>query len=182
MHEGSKTYPCPVPECSEVFNKWLLLCAHKKVKHVTEHKCTSCDKVFLNKTNLRTHSKIHSENRTVIPCPYDGCQRTYYFKSNLECHVRVKHLGEKFVCDMCSFRFSSKQKLIEHIRHQEQKERSKPKKKLNAQRKKRKDAGIPKRSVLTRLIGLDLPSNLEKLVMEREEVIAVSNKEVVVQT
>lgn len=34
-HETSKSYPCPIPECSEVFNKWLLLCAHKKEKHVT---------------------------------------------------------------------------------------------------------------------------------------------------
>lgn len=30
-----KTYPCPVPGCSEKFERWLLLRAHKKAKHVT---------------------------------------------------------------------------------------------------------------------------------------------------
>lgn len=35
MHENLKRYPCPVPECSEVFDKWLLLCAHRRTKHVT---------------------------------------------------------------------------------------------------------------------------------------------------
>lgn len=30
-----KNYPCPVPGCSEVFDKWLLLRTHKKIKHIT---------------------------------------------------------------------------------------------------------------------------------------------------
>lgn len=30
-----KSYPCPVSECSEVFEKWLHLRAHKKAKHET---------------------------------------------------------------------------------------------------------------------------------------------------
>lgn len=33
-----KRYPCPVSGCSEVFDKWLLLCAHRRAKHVTSMK------------------------------------------------------------------------------------------------------------------------------------------------
>jgi len=64
---------------------------------------------------------------------------------------------------------TSKQKLIEHIqRHYKPKEKKeKPKK----QRKKRKDVGIPKRSVLTALIGVNLPHHLEKMMMERETIV-----------
>lgn len=82
--------------------------------------------------------------------------------------MRIKHLGKKFYCDMCSMGLTSKQKLIEHIqRHYELKK----KKKKKVQQKKRKDAGIPKRSVLTALIGVNLPYHLEKMVMERETVM-----------
>lgn len=39
IHEKDpKRYPCPVSECSEVFDKWLLLCAHRRTKHVTSTK------------------------------------------------------------------------------------------------------------------------------------------------
>lgn len=83
--------------------------------------------------------------------------------------MRIKHLGKKFYCDLCSAGLTSKQKLIGHIqRHYEPKEK---KEKPKVQRKKRKDVGIPKRSVLTALIGVNLPHHLEKMMMERETII-----------
>jgi len=89
----------------------------------------------------------------------------------LKNHIKINHLGEKFFCDICSVGFSSKRKLILHIPQHDQnkKKEDKTKKKLNIQRKKRKDAGIPKKSALSKLIGLNLPSNLEKLIKERDD-------------
>lgn len=83
------------------------------------------------------------------------------------------------MCDICSLGLSSKQGLIKHIqRHQEnQEKRSKTFRKSNVERKKRKDAGVPKKSVLSQLIGLKLPNDLEKLVMARTEAVTVSNEE-----
>jgi len=106
-----------------------------------------------------------------MSCTYDNCNKTYSSKSNLKNHIKINHLGEKFFCDICSVGFSSKQKLILHIPQHDQnkKKEDKTKKKLNIQRKKRKDAGIPKKSALSKLIGLNLPSNLEKLIKERED-------------
>jgi len=142
---------------------------------VSDYKCNNCDKVFLSKSRLRIHSRIHSENRLVVSCPYDNCHKTYLFKSNLEQHIRIKHLGEKFYCDICSVGLTSKQKLIEHIqRHHEPKKERKKSNKI--ERKKRKDAGIPKKSVLSGLIGVNLPYNLEKMVIERETMITNDNK------
>lgn len=164
--EGTKSYPCTFPGCSEVFGKLLLLCAHRKAKHIIEYKCDDCNKTFFKKTQLKIHSKIHSENRMVLQCPYDKCHRSYLFKSNLKQHVKVWHLDEKFYCNMCSMGLTSKQKLIEHIRrHYEPKRKKRPGK---AQRKRRKDAGIPKKSIVTKLIGMDLPNDLEKMLMERK--------------
>lgn len=78
--------------------------------------------------------------------------------------MRIKHLGKKFYCDICSVGLTSKQKLIEHIqRHYKPK-----KKKKRVQQKKRKDIGTPRRSVITALIGVNLPHHLEKMMMERE--------------
>ncbi|XP_029168768.1 zinc finger protein 184-like isoform X2 [Nylanderia fulva] len=168
-----KCYPCPVSGCSEVFDKWLLLCAHRRAKHVTTYKCNNCDKSFLSKSRLRIHSRIHSENRLVVSCPYDNCHKTYLFKYSLEQHIRATHLEEKFYCDMCSVGLTTKKKLIEHIQRRHELKKQKTSKK--EQRKKRKDAGIPKKSVLSGLMGVNLPYNLEKMVMERETVITTDN-------
>ncbi|KMQ91050.1 putative zinc finger protein 813 [Lasius niger] len=176
IHEKDpKRYPCPVSECSEVFDKWLLLCAHRRTKHVTNHKCNKCDKIFLSKSRLRIHSRTHSEIRLVVLCPYDNCHKPYFYKSNLEQHIRVKHLGEKFYCDICSAGLTTKKKLIEHIQLHELKKKRKSKK--LEQKKKRKDAGIPKKSMLSGLIGVKLPYNLEKMVMKRETMMTNDNND-----
>lgn len=39
-----KCYPCSVSGCSEVFDKWLLLCAHRRAKHVTSMKNNMTEK------------------------------------------------------------------------------------------------------------------------------------------
>lgn len=176
-HEkDSKCYSCPESECSEVFDKWSLLCAHRRAKHVTNYKCNHCNKSFLSKSRMRIHSRIHSENRSVVSCSYDNCHKTYLFKSNLQQHIRVKHLGEKFYCDICSAGLTTKKKLIEHIqRHHEFKKKKASKKE---QRKTRKDAGIPKKSILSKLMGVNLPYNLEKMVMERNTIIINNNDNV----
>lgn len=110
------------------------------------------------------HCKIHFEDRLVLPCPYDNCHRFYFFEFSLEEHVRLNHLGKKFFCDICSVGLASKQRLKEHTQnHHDPKKRRKRK-----TQQKRKDAGISKRSMLSALIGVNLPHHLEKMVLKRE--------------
>lgn len=169
-HEASKKiYPCTVSGCTEVFQKWALRCAHLKTQHVNDYKCSDCDKVFLNKTHLKRHAKIHSDKRPVIPCPFEKCYRFYFFKSNLTAHIKSYHLGKKFYCDICKIGLAVKQKLAYHIQrfHMSEERLKKAKKAKKLQRKKRKDAGIPKKSMLTALVGVPMPHDIEKMILDR---------------
>ncbi|KAF7412294.1 hypothetical protein HZH66_001190 [Vespula vulgaris] len=169
IHEkGQKSYSCQVEQCSEVFDKWALLCKHKKTHHINDYKCDQCEKVFSNETRLKNHSKIHEKSRLLISCPYKDCQRSYLFESNLNNHIKIYHLGQRFICDICKAGLSSKQKLIEHMRIHESK--IKKIKNINKQskRKKRKDAGIPKRSMVSTLTGLVFTHQIEKELLKRE--------------
>lgn len=170
-HEKArKEYPCTMPECNEVFGKWQLLWAHLKTQHVYDHKCKTCGKVFLSKRHLKIHSEVHMENRSVIPCPYEKCPRVYYFKKNLTAHIRAYHLEEKYECDICKIKITTKRRLREHIQKLHMSEKKiKQIKKL--QRKKRKDAGMPKKSMVTKLVGANLPAKIEKMVIERKDEI-----------
>lgn len=137
---------------------------------VSVYKCDTCHKSFFNEIKLKDHVKIHIENR-LISCSYENCNRTYLSKYSLNQHVKTKHYGKRFYCDICSAGLTSKTILIQHIqRHNVKKAKIQPKK--QKQKKKRKDTGMPKRSAITKLIGLDLPSSLEKIILERDSTVA----------
>ncbi|XP_033322804.2 uncharacterized protein LOC117218488 [Megalopta genalis] len=165
--EGTKTYPCTVSGCTDVFTKWRQYCVHQRTQHVIHHTCKDCDKVFLTKYRLKEHSKIHTEGRKSFPCPYNECLRVYHFKSNLDSHIRRNHLGQKFQCDICKVEISTKAKLAEHIQklHMSEKLKRRTKK---GQRKKRKDAGTCKKSAISALIGVNLPPKIEQMILKRE--------------
>ncbi|XP_060831689.1 zinc finger protein 813-like isoform X2 [Bombus pascuorum] len=169
--QRGKQYPCSMPGCNEVFKKWLHLCAHKKTQHVIDYKCNNCGKIFLNKRHFKMHCQVHMENRSVIPCPFEKCSRVYYFKSNLNYHIRICHLGEGYECDICKRKVATKGKLAEHIqkRHMSVKRRREFKKRIH--RKKRKDAGVVRKSALSKLVGVILPTKVEKMVLKGENTI-----------
>lgn len=81
-------------------------------------------------------------------------------------HIKTCHLDQRFICDICKAGLSSKQKLMEHKRIHENKTK---KKILNqSQRKKRKDAGIPRKSMVTTLAGLIFTHQVDKEILKRE--------------
>ncbi|XP_015172124.1 PREDICTED: zinc finger protein 883-like [Polistes dominula] len=163
--KGNKSYPCPL--CSEVFTKWILLVKHKKAHHIKDFKCYQCKKVFANGNYLKNHLKTHNETRCVIPCPYENCEKSYFYKSNLTNHINYYHLNKKFICDICNTELSAKSKLIQHIQtHTNSKK--KVKRKITKQRKIRKDAGIPRRSMVTVLSGLQFDQKRDAELLKRE--------------
>ncbi|KAK1128445.1 hypothetical protein K0M31_002909 [Melipona bicolor] len=175
-HEKAKQYPCSISGCNKVFKKWLLLYTHVKNQHlvnvlVSDCKCTKCGKTFSNKNHVKIHSQIHEEVRPIIPCPYENCPRSYYFKSNLTHHVRTYHLGEKYECDICKAKIGTKQRLAEHIQnlHMSEKKKRVIRKKQTNKRNKRKDIGVAKKSAVSKIVGINLPPKVEKLVLNREE-------------
>ncbi|XP_066590148.1 zinc finger protein 624-like [Prorops nasuta] len=160
-----KSYSCL--HCTETFQNWSLLCLHKKKNHLNEYKCKDCDKVFFKKARLKAHSKLHTES-PLLKCPYDQCHRSYAYKRNLDLHIRTKHLNEKYICDICSTAICSKQKLISHIQTIHQLSQNKVRKEKNEPRKRRKDAGSIKQSIISPLIGLMLPINVQKALLQRD--------------
>lgn len=176
-HDNEKEYPCTAPNCSEVFQKWSLLCKHKNSKHINEYKCKDCDKVFLNKAQLKSHYVVHTDNRSILPCPYEKCPRFYFFKRNLDHHVRTSHLGKKYHCDICDMKLSSKQKIVEHIKKIHLVKKKKKKTLGKSERRRRRDAGTSKKSMLTQLAGLDLPNDIEKELLNRKTRIQINQED-----
>nr|XP_003703409.1 PREDICTED: zinc finger protein 845 [Megachile rotundata]XP_012140845.1 PREDICTED: zinc finger protein 845 [Megachile rotundata] len=167
-HEKLKQYPCTRSGCNEVFENWILFQSHLKTQHVNDYKCKDCDKRFLQKHHLRVHSQVHIKHRLLIPCPYEKCPRVYYFQKNLDQHIRVYHLDQKYECDICKIKITTKRRLTEHIQKLHMLEtRIKRTKKL--QRKRRKDADKPKRSMVSKLTGIILPQKVEKEILERKD-------------
>lgn len=127
----------------------------------------------MSKPNLITHLKIHEENRPSIACPYENCNRIYYFKKNLEQHIRSKHIENKFECDICNRKLSTKQKVKEHIIKIHLSEKKPFKRKPQATRK---DIGIPRHSILSKLTGIQLSVSAEVLLMKRNPVALQRDK------
>jgi hypothetical protein len=133
---------------------------------IAELTCSICEKVFSTKKSLNSHRVVHDENRASLPCPYKTCNRLYYFERNLRSHIHTVHKGNKYTCDMCGRTLTTKQKIRLHIiaRHETAAD-SKKKRRKPAER--RKDAGIARKSMLSRLTGINLLPSTERKLLKR---------------
>ena len=155
VHKG---YLCDV--CNLTFEKWSDVQQHKTSEHLENRstdgslfKCEVCDKKFRSTAFLKRHASIHSEMRDTFHCPFEFCPRWFYFKSNLSQHIRSFHEGKKYLCSQsgCQSKFTSKQKLLDHLKsHFENKE-----KKTRKPQKKRKDKGTFKTPMASILTGVE---------------------------
>ena len=152
-HANLKTYECSI--CNQVFNKWTDLRAHNSLKHPKPGKnsCEVCHKEFSGRSasgNLQKHRLTHSANRKVFHCPIMPCPRFYFFEKNLEDHISGYHEGKRFPCmeKNCKARFSSRRKLVLHIKSVHSDEPKNPKQvKTGTERATRVDKGTFKTSM-----------------------------------
>lgn len=114
---------------------------------------------------MKTHEK-----QFLFACRHDGCNQVYEYQRNLDSHIRIHHMDIRFSCEFCSRKLSTKQKLDEHIIkiHENPKKRKSPIT-LKENRKQRRDIGLKKRSEVTKLCGIKLSSNLEKIIINRHD-------------
>lgn len=143
-------------ECGVKFTNWSQLVEHRRKVHKKEQRysCDLCDKTFCRKPNIKQHMQLHLSSATeVFQCDYQNCPKFYSAKRNLMSHIRAKHEGRRWTCDLCQRELSSKQKFEQHIESH----------KMGKMLPK-------KRSAISKLLGLDVPQSVEHKIMNNEEV------------
>ncbi|CAL1529502.1 unnamed protein product [Lymnaea stagnalis] len=90
VHQG---YPCDSEGCGQVFPNWSTLRKHKAKDHAPTHSCKICNAVFKQKSNLTQHIKIHATSREPLTCPKEKCGRIFFYKKNVDQHVKEFHEG-----------------------------------------------------------------------------------------
>lgn len=103
----------------------------------------------------------------IFKCPFDDCKQEYYYRRNLNSHIRQRHKDIRFQCELCPRKLSTKQKLAEHVSkiHENPVQRNPPP--VKEYRRVRRDIGVEKKSALSKLCGLKLQPAIEKLLRNR---------------
>ncbi|XP_026670511.1 zinc finger protein 37-like [Ceratina calcarata] len=115
VHSQRPKYMCVL--CCKVYDKYYGFLTHvKRHKNKTKFSCDDCGKSFVHKKVLDSHKAIHSEERPHV-CP--TCGKSFRQQSALYIHSRC-HLPDtmknRFPCDQCDKRFSTKPNLVTHKR------------------------------------------------------------------
>lgn len=75
--------------------------------------CNNCGKGFIEKTNLSSHSRIHTDEKPYI-CK--TCGKAFRLKKYFSNHTRI-HIGEKpYNCKTCGKAFIQKTSLSVHLK------------------------------------------------------------------
>ncbi|XP_015437887.1 PREDICTED: putative zinc finger protein 735 [Dufourea novaeangliae] len=115
VHNQQAKYMCVL--CCKVYDKYYGFLTHvKRHKNKAKFSCEDCGKSFVHKKVLDSHKAIHSEER---PHVCQTCGKTFRQQSALYIHSRC-HLPDtmknRFPCDQCDKRFSTKPNLVTHKR------------------------------------------------------------------
>lgn len=155
---GNSQRPCP--DCGVVFLKWSALVEHRRKLHknVPRISCDLCGKVFSRKPNIKQHISLHllTGGTEVFQCTYDNCPKFYTAKRNLKAHIRSKHEGKQWTCDLCNRQLSTLQKLKQHI---------------TAHLDPRRAHLLAKKvSTMSQLLGIKLPEAVEQKILDGKAV------------
>ena len=70
----------------------------KDKKRRQENRCLTCDKVFSTPYTLKSHMKLHNNDR---PFTCDECGKGFTLMSCLKTHMKAKHAGQSYPCQVC---------------------------------------------------------------------------------
>ncbi|XP_043284345.1 zinc finger protein 3 homolog [Venturia canescens] len=115
VHNQQAKYMCV--QCCKIFDKYYGFLIHvNRHKNKSKFSCDECGKSFVHKKVLDSHKAVHSEER---PHVCQTCGKAFRQQSALYIHGRC-HLPEtmknRFPCDQCDKRFSTKPNLVTHQR------------------------------------------------------------------
>ena len=114
VHDESKAFKCDV--CLKLFCNKTQLKSHYKT-HTGEKPfaCQICDKIFSVKGNLVRHQATHTDNR---PYKCNICPEVRHFKTKFSLirHM-VFHYEPKFSCIYCDHKSYTKSDLNAHVKN-----------------------------------------------------------------
>lgn len=101
--------------CDRKFPDNCHLIIHINRQHTKEkpYQCTECDKRFVTKFTLNTHSKMHSGERH-YECT--ECDSKFVHPSTLSRHMKVHKGDTPYHCTVCDSKFNGKTALGFHLR------------------------------------------------------------------
>lgn len=105
--DGKKrSYICNI--CDKNFTKQFSLNRHMQL-HTGEkpHKCPTCRKAFIQKTDMERHETTHSDVLNFL-CNFSGCDKKFKTKKNLTCHLVTHNTDRPFKCQHCDKAFKVK--------------------------------------------------------------------------
>lgn len=116
-HNTNARYTTNCPQCDQSFTSYYQRNRHMFKEHNTvaaTYKCNICDKSFILKSKLTSHTKkVHLMERNHICAE---CGQGFFIKQSLDEHM-VKHNGERvFKCTVCHKAYARKKTLREHMR------------------------------------------------------------------
>lgn len=110
------TYTCDI--CQTTFEQKSKILRHITSKHSFHRpfKCSTCDKTFKYKCDLKAHRLIHQDvDSSLLHC-CDKCDYRTKTKNNLKSHYIRRHTDDyKFACEHCGKRFKMEWDLKFHI-------------------------------------------------------------------
>lgn len=114
LHDG--TYTCDI--CQTTFEQKSKILRHITSKHSFHRpfKCSTCDKTFKYKCDLKAHRLVHQDiDSSLLHC-CDKCDYRTKTKNNLKSHYIRKHTDDyKFACEHCGKRFKMEWDLKFHV-------------------------------------------------------------------
>ncbi|CAL8262057.1 unnamed protein product [Lota lota] len=102
------------PACSQTFATQTALFRHQQTHPATDRpfKCSVCDQVFTDLTQLRIHLREHKKRS--FQC--DQCPKSFITLSNLQVHARRHSTPQAHLCSQCGKRFWTRGGLENHLR------------------------------------------------------------------
>ncbi|CAL8303189.1 unnamed protein product [Arctogadus glacialis] len=119
-HRQTHRHPPPAaprlgcPACSQTFPTQTELFRHQQTHPATDRafKCSICDQVFTDLTQLRIHLREHKKRS--FQC--SQCPKAFITLSNLQVHARRHSAPQAHLCSQCGKRFWTRGGLENHLR------------------------------------------------------------------
>lgn len=100
------------PSSNDDIIKFFINKGNEGLKYRQPHSCSLCGKVFSRRAIFKEHlTKFHFKTTKKF-C--DLCSRICFSMQTMRDHMKNSHIKKKFTCNICDYKFATKQDLQRH--------------------------------------------------------------------